>query len=55
MTALFAGQGYSARERDRVFQILETYEFEADFRRKDLVGQFELAPPLAGKFLRKLK
>ena len=55
ITALFAGQGYSVRERDRVFQILETYEFEADFRRKDLVGQFELAPPLAGKFLRKLK
>lgn len=47
--------GYSVRERDRVFQILETYGFEADFRRKDFVGQFELAPPLAGKFLRKLK
>lgn len=55
MTALFAGQGYSVRERDRVFQILETYEFEADFRRKDLVGQFELAPSSVGKFLRKLK
>lgn len=30
--------GYSVRERDRVFQILETYGFEADFRRKDLGG-----------------
>lgn len=47
--------GYSVRERDRVFQILETYGFEADFRRKDLVGQFELAPSSVGKFLRKLK
>ena len=47
--------GYSVRERDRVFQILEKYEFEADFRRKDLVGQFELAAPSVGKFLRKLK
>lgn len=55
MTALFAGQGYSVRERDRVFQILETYGFEADFRRKDLVGQFELAPSSVRKFLRKLK
>ena len=55
MTALFVGQGYSVRERDRVFQILETYGFEADFRRKDLVGQLELAPSSVGKFLRKLK
>ena len=47
--------GYSVRERDRVFQILETYGFEADFRRKDLVGQLELAPSSVGKFLRKLK
>ena len=47
--------GYSVRERDRVFQILETYGFEADFRRKDLVKQFELAPSSVGKFLRKLK
>ena len=47
--------GYSVRERDRVFRILETYGFEADFRRKDLVGQFELAPSSVGKFLRKLK
>lgn len=47
--------GYSVRERDRVLQILETYGFEADFRRKDLVGQFELAAPSVGKFLRKLK
>ena len=47
--------GYSVRERDRVFQILETYGFEADFRRKDLVRQFELAPSSVGKFLRKLK
>lgn len=47
--------GYSVRERDRVFQILETNGFEADFRRKDLVGQFELAPSSVGKFLRKLK
>lgn len=36
------------------FQILETYGFEADFRRKDLVGQLELAPPSVEKFLRKL-
>lgn len=47
--------GYSVRERNRVFQILETYGFEADFRRKDLVGQLELAPSSVGKFLRKLK
>lgn len=47
--------GYSVRERGRVFQILETYGFEADFRRKDLVKQFELAPSSVGKFLRKLK
>ena len=47
--------GYSVRERDRVFQILETYGFDADFRRKDLVKQFELAPSSVGKFLRKLK
>lgn len=47
--------GYSVRERDRVFQILETYGVDADFRRKDLVGQFELAPSSVGKFLRKLK
>lgn len=47
--------GYSVRERGRVFQILETYGFEADFRRKDLMGQFELATLLVGKFLRKLK
>ncbi len=47
--------GYSVRERDRVFQILETYGFEADFRRKDLVGQLELAPSSVGKFLRKLE
>lgn len=49
------GHGYSVRERDRAFRILETYGFEADFRRKDLVGQFELAPSSVGKFLRKLK
>lgn len=47
--------GYSVRERGRVFQILETYGFEADFRQKDLVGQFELAVPSVGKFLRKLE
>ena len=47
--------GSSVRERDRVFQILETYGFEADFRRKDLVRQFELAPPSVEKFLRKLE
>lgn len=47
--------GYSVRERDRVFQILETNGLEADFRRKGLVEQFELAPSSAGKFLRKLK
>ena len=47
--------GYSVRERDRVFQILETYGFEADFMRKDLVGQLELAPPSVEKFLRKLE
>lgn len=41
--------GYSVRERNRVFQILETYGFEADFRRKDLVGQFELAPSSVGE------
>ena len=35
--------GYSVRERDRVFQILETYGVEADFMRKDLVGQLVLA------------
>lgn len=29
---------YSVRERDRVFQILEIYGFEADFRRKDWWG-----------------
>lgn len=30
--------GSSVQERDRVFRILETCGFEADFRRKDLVG-----------------
>lgn len=47
--------GYSVRERDRVFQILETYGFEADFMRKDLVRQLELALPSVEKFLRKLE
>lgn len=47
--------GYSVRARDRAFRILETYGSEADFRRKDLMGQFELALSSVGKFLRKLK
>lgn len=45
---------FRLRKRSR-FSVLETYGFDADFRRKDLMGQFELATPLVGKFLRKLK
>lgn len=45
---------FRPRKRSR-FSVLETYGFDADFRRKDLVGQFELVPSSVGKISLQVK